>query len=600
VERIREGIEPRSANELIQARIDGRLSRRDLVRRATALGFAAPVIATMLHATSDYAFGAPNPRRAPGAVAAQDATSGTVPATAPTVPEGTPREGGTLVVSTTSEPDTLHPWLTQLVTTADVYAAVSASLLAYDSSQQLIPVLATGFEISDDALTYTFALRQGVTWHNGDPFTAQDFIDSQQMRTNPDFGAWFIQGWENIVDMRVEGETNLVLTINEVFAPFLSYVAPGDLCPSAAIAKGVDAFTEEFNRTPYGTGPFELVEWTAGEQIVLERYDGYYGTRPTLDRIVYRIVPDDNTQLVQLRTGEIQVAASSGTIAANRVDEALEIEGIQILEHLTQDWQHLDLKNIGFLLETPVRQALDFATPSQLIIDQLLQGRAVPCIGDQAPGTWAHNPNIQPRPYDLEQAKALLDGVGLVPNADGVRERDGVPFEMELWFVAGTTLDEQISQVIAESWNSIGVKTEVFSQDISTIWGPDGYQFNEKMTACLYTWTNSVDPDDIFYWHSSQIPATPDGTGGNVQAYFNPYNFQAEIDDLTSRAARITDQEERKVLYWQIQELLHEEVPCIFIYWPKAFSAAATNLGGFWPSAFNFLTWNAQDWYLTE
>src|SRR5688572_6232763 len=170
-ERIRAGLDPRTANELIQARIDGRLSRRDLVRRATALGFAAPVIGTMLHATSDYAFGAPNPRRAPGAVWTQDATGGTVPATAPTAPAGTPQEGGTLVVATTSEPDTLHPWLTQLVTTGDVLSPVTIGLFDYDSNQQLIPLLATGFEVSDDGLTYSFALRTDATLHNGAPVT---------------------------------------------------------------------------------------------------------------------------------------------------------------------------------------------------------------------------------------------------------------------------------------------------------------------------------------------------------------------------------------------------------------------------------------------
>jgi peptide/nickel transport system substrate-binding protein len=120
------------------------------------------------------------------------------------------------------------------------------------------------------------------------------------------------------------------------------------------------------------------------------------------------------------------------------------------------------------------------------------------------------------------------------------------------------------------------------------------------MTACLYSWSNGNDPDNMFYWHSSQIPDSPTGSGGNLPAYFHEYNFQAEIDDLTSRAAVETDQEVRKELYWQIQELLHEEVPVIFIYWSKAFPAAATNVGGYWPSAFTNLLWNAQDWYLTE
>jgi peptide/nickel transport system substrate-binding protein len=555
------------------------------------------MIGVMLHCTSDDAFGAPNPARPDHSGRRQDGA--TLPADAPTAPTGTPVEGGVLVAGTTREPDTLHPWLTQLVTTDDVFTGVIEGFFSYDSTQMLVPQLATGFEVSDDGLTYTFALRPGVTWHTGDPFTPQDVVDSWNMRLNPDFGAFSIEGWSSIGDIAVDGE-RVVITLSEFLASFISYVGVGYLCPSAAIAAGPQAFKEAFSREPYGTGPFRFVAWKPGEQIELERYDGYWGEPARLERIVYRFLPDDSTQLVQLRTGEIQLGGGSGGISANRVDEALEIDGIQLVEYSSQSWQHFDLKNIGFLRETKVRQALDFATPTQQIIDQLLQGRAFPSIGDQAPGTWAHNPNVQPRPYDVEQAKALLDEVGLAPNGDGVRERDGVAFEVEIWGLAGDALDEQICQVVAQSWNSIGVKSEVFLQDISTIWGPEGYQFTDKMTACLYTWTNTNDPDDKYYWHSESIPTSPTGTGGNLVAYFFPFTFQLEIDDLTERARLTADQDERKALYWQIQELLHEEVPNIFLYWPKEFAAVTTILGGFWPSAYNSLMWNAGSWYLTE
>ncbi|HLM23253.1 MAG TPA: ABC transporter substrate-binding protein, partial [Propionibacteriaceae bacterium] len=272
---------------------------------------------------------------------------------------------------------------------------------------------------------------------------------------------------------------------------------------------------------------------------------------------------------------------------------------------------HIDLKQWDHLRMTKVRQALDFATPSQDIIDKLLNGRALPSIADQAPGSWAHNPNIQPRPYDLEQAKALLAEAGLTAGADGVLEGpvptddpnvgDGEvkPLDIELWFTSGSTENERICQVIAQSWNSIGVKTTVLNQDVSTIWGPEGYQFTEKMTGCIYSWFNSNDPSDRYYWHSSQIPETPTGTGGNLPAYFHEYSFQDQIDELTDAGDATTDQEARKEIYWQIQELLHEEVPVIFIYWEKAFPAVVPNLGGFWPSPFNYLMWNANEWYLT-
>lgn len=593
-----DGVEPTEINGLIQARIDGKISRRDLIRRATRLGIAAPVVGIMLHATSDYAFGAPNPARSPLAARAQDKQ--TIPATQPTAPEGTPQDGGTVVYGAISEPDTMHPWVTQLLTTNDIYTAVNEKLLQYDSTQTMQPALAESYQISEDGLTYTFALRQGVKWHDGTDFTAQDFIDSWKMIMNPDFGAWSQLGFDKITDAHADG-TNLVVVTSEPYAPFLSYVAAETvLCPSSAMAAGAQEFKEAFGRSLIGTGPMKFIEWKSGESITLERNPDYWGGAPKLDQIIVTFLPDDNTQLVQLRTGEIQLVGGDGALSANRVDEALGIDGIIILENTTLGWNHLDLKNIDFLREQNVRLALDYATPTQDIIDKILKGRATRSIGDVAPGTPYFNDQIQPRPYDPEKAKQLLDEAGLVAGDGGVRERDGKKFEMELWATTGSSQTEQIIQVIAKSWNDIGVKTEAKFEDVSTIWGPEGYQFTDKMTACSYSWFNSNDPDDMFYWHSSQIPTSPTGTGGNLPAYFFPFNFQAEIDDLTSRAAAETDQAARIDLYKQIQVLLYDQAAVIFMYWGKDFPAVTTKLGGYWPSAYNRLLWNVKDWYLVQ
>ena len=605
-----QGPDLESVNGLIQARIDGVISRRNLIRRAAAIGIAAPVVSVMLHATSDMAFGAPSPGR-PNTVRRLAQDGGTVPADAPTAPEGEPQTGGTLTVGTNSDPDTLHPYVTQLLTSSDLLWGIQDPLMDYDSTQQYIPKLATAFAISDDGLTYTFDLREGVQFHNGDAFSGEDVVAVWNIIMNPDFGAWNQSGWDKIEDITVDGN-QVVMTTGGVYAPFLSYVAAGTvMVPKSAIEAGIDSFKQDFGRAPVGTGPFQFVEWVPQQQIVVERFDGYWGEPAILDQIIYRIVPDDNTKLVQLRTGEIQLVGSDGALSATRVDEALGIEGLTVLEHSSQSWNHIDLKVFDFLRMTKVRQALDFATPTQQIVDELLLGRAIVSVADQAPGSWAYNPNIEPRPYDLEQAKALLAEAGLTPGPEGVLQGpiptddpqvgDGEvkPFDMEIWFLSGNSVSERIAQVIAQSWSSIGVRTSVLNQDISTMWGPEGPAFTEKMNGILYSWVNGNDPTNAFYWNSSSIPSSPTGSGGNYPPYFFPFNFQEEIDALTDAGDATTDQEERREIYWQIQELLHEEVPVIFIYWEKTFPAAYNTIGGFWPSAFNYLLWNAQEWYLT-
>src|SRR5262245_44571724 len=193
-----------SVNGLIQARIDGVISRRPLLRRAAAIGIAPPVVGVMMHATSDMAFAAPSSGRS-RTTNRLDQTGTTVPADAPTAPEGQAKPGGTLTAGTYSEPDTLHPFVTQTVTAGDVLTGIVESLLEYDSHQQLVPMLATAYEISGDGLTYTFDLREGVKFHSGETFSGDDVIATWKIIMNPDFGAFNQNGWDKVSDIKADG-----------------------------------------------------------------------------------------------------------------------------------------------------------------------------------------------------------------------------------------------------------------------------------------------------------------------------------------------------------------------------------------------------------
>jgi peptide/nickel transport system substrate-binding protein len=643
IPQFRGAIDPESLNdinEVIQARIDGGISRRQLIKRATQLGIAAPVVGVMLHATSDMAFGQPSSGRDRTITLMQD--TGTKEVTGPTQPAGTPKEGGVLVASTIEEPDTLNVWTTMLVTGFDVCVGIFEGLLQYDSNQQMVPRLADSFEISADGLTYTWKLKSGITFHNGEPFNAQTVASNWRAIMTPEYGAWSQLGWDQITAVDTPDEGTVVMTTTEPYAPFVSYVGGGswiipasitDPAPPVAVAatpegaaatpvasvpeSAIEAF-KALGRNPIGTGPFKFDEWKSKEQISLSRYDGYWGSKAKLDQIIYRINPDDNTQLVQLRTGEAQMAAGSGAVGSARLDEVLKYGTVDVYERPNMSWNHLDLKQLDFLRITKVRQALDFATPTQDIIDKIMKGRVVRAVADQAPITAVYNPNVQPRPYDLDMAKQLLAEAGLTQNGDGIWEgptptpskdidpntdRGGPvkPFEMQFWYLSGDSTTQQIAQVIVQSWNSIGIKTEAKSEDVSTIWGPEGYQWEpEHMTACMYSWSNSNDPDNAYYWNSSQIPPDPTGAGGNALCYFYPFSFQDKVDEMTEAGARETDPEKRKAIYMELQQLIADEVPCIFLWWSKDYSAIMPTIGGFWPSPFNNLFWNAQDWYLAE
>ncbi|MCA9858123.1 MAG: peptide ABC transporter substrate-binding protein [Thermomicrobiales bacterium] len=602
-----------SVDDIVQARIDKRISRRQLIERAGQLGFAAAVTGIMLRATGDVQ-AAPNGGQGPALMRRQD--GGTVPVEGPTAPEGTRVEGGTLLLGGNSEPDTLHPYLTQLMVGFDMFSAPMEGLLALDENLMPVPRLATEYSISDDGLSYTFTLREGVTWHNGEDFVADDVVNTWKVVNDPEFGTYNTFGWDSVVDVTAsEDGTQVTISTEEPYAPFISLTGIAPIVPSSAVADPA-AFATDFGRVLTGTGPFKLEEWVPQQQISFVRNDDYWGETAILDRMIFRIVPDDNTVLVQLRTGEIQVASSASALSAIRVNEALGIEGISILENPGPAWQHFDLKIIDHLRDPRVRQALDYATPKQQIIEQLLENMVLPSSADTTPGTWAWDPDLPPTPYDPDKARALLEEAGLT-FADGVwsgptptpevdidvlTDKSGpvMPLEIEMWTTSGETQNELVMQVVAQAWEQIGVKTEQKFEDVSTIWGPEGYQFTEKMTAGLYAWFNSSDPDNTWYWSSQYIPDTPTGSGGNVQSFFFPFNFQDEIDAIIDPAVAELDQETRREAYFASQKLLNEQVPTIFLYWYKLFSAVTNQLGGFYPTTFNSLFWNANEWYLTE
>lgn len=598
-----------SVDAMVQARIDRRITRRQLIERAGQLGIGAAVVGIMLNATGDA-------EAAPGAGGRNEQFlrqgGEPIPVTGPTAPEGTMLEGGTLVIGGNEEPDTLHPYLTQLMIGFDMFSAAMEGLLAQDENLGFLPKLATEYSISDDGLTYTFTLREGVKFHNGEDFVADDVINTWKIVNDPEFGTYNTFGLDSVVDVsKSDDGKQVIFRTEEPYAPFLSLTGIAPIVPSSAVTDP-QKFATDYGLTLVGTGPFKLEERVPQQQISFVRFDDYWGEKAHLDKLIYKIAPDDNTLLVQLRTGEIQLSG----VGAIRVKEALAIEGVSVLEVPSAAWKHFDLKIIDHLRVPQVRQALAYATPSQQIIEQLLENRALPCAADTSPNTWAWDPDLPPTPYDPDKAKSLLEEAGLT-FADGVwsgptpTPRDDVdvltdrggpvkPLEIELWAPSGDKQTELIMQVVAQAWGQIGVKTEQKFEDVSTIFGPEGYQFTEKMTAGLYSWFNSSDPDNTWYWSSQYIPETPDGSGGNVQCYFFHFNFQDEIDSIIDPAVVELDQEKRRVAYFASQKLLNEQAPCVFIYWNKLYSAASNKLGGYLPTTFNSLFWNAADWYLVE
>lgn len=509
-----------------------------------------------------------------------------------TDPVGVPSPDGSVVIGATREPDSLHPWEPGPGIATDILAGVSEGLFAYNAHGKLQPALATSVSLAEDGVTYVFELRDGVQFHDGSPFSGEDVRAAWNARLDGGWSPAATLGWERVASMEIDRST-LTIRTTEPYAPFLSTVAITPIVPASALKEGADAFRELYRERPVGTGPFAVSSWKAGDRIRLERFADWWGGKPHLERIDIRFSRDADALGAGLASGDIDLAAAVPLPAMAATAKA---QGVTVWKHLTPNWQHLDLKQIGFLRETPVRQALDFATPRRRIVSDLLGGNATPAFADQMPGSWAYAEDLEARPFDPVRARDLLAGAGFAPGRDGILARDGEPFRIELWGVAGDPLAEAVLTTIAAEWANLGISTLIRTAPPAALWGPMGYQFTDRMTACLYTWTNGPDPDDLFYWHSSQIPSSPTAPGGNVAAFFHPYAFQDRLDDLTARGASTLDVDKRAAIYRELQALLREEAAAIFLYWEHAFPASRNDIAGFWPNPTAGLLWNAARW----
>jgi peptide/nickel transport system substrate-binding protein len=501
-----------------------------------------------------------------------------------------------LVIGTTEEPDTLNPQLTQLVTADNVLSGVMEGLIDHDSKERIVYRLATSYNVSKNGLVYTWHLRHGVKFQNGQLFTAKDVVATWHMIMNKKFGAYSTDGWNEITRMATPNPYTVVMYTKEKFAPFVVDVGGSYLPPRTELAKGVKYYQQKFSRHPIGTGPFQFVKWQSGNDIVLQRYAGYWGQKARLQTITFKIVPKDNTLMVQLKTGEVQMTDSLGP---DRYATIKQMPNVRPVVRPSLSWYHIDLKNYGFLREDKVRVALAYATPVQKIIDRLTFGKALPSPTDITPGTWAHDPNVKLYPYDLNKAASLFAADGFKKGSDGLLAKNGQKLTVEYWIPSGEQLTSQVMQVVAASWKQVGVDVSQHQQDINSIWGPNGYQFSKKMTAGAYSWFNNDDPDDRFYWNSANIPKTPTGTGGDAPEYFYKYPWQSQIDTLTNEGAHTIDQAARKKIYWKIQVLLHQHEPVIFMYSLDLIYASPKNLQGFDPSAYTSLLSTAQTWHFS-
>ncbi|MCP1168583.1 ABC transporter substrate-binding protein [Limimaricola litoreus] len=459
---------------------------------------------------------------------------------------------GVLVVGQIAEPKALDPAAVTAVNDFRILMNVYDGLVRYkDGTLEVEPALATDWEISEDGTEYTFTLREGVTFHDGSSFDAEAVkfnFDRMLDESHPyyDTGPFPLSFFFSAIEeVEVVDPTTVKFVLNEPYAPFLSNLAyPTGLIVSPA---AVEEHGSEFGRNPSGTGPFKFAEWRPNEAVVVEANPDYWDGAPQLEAVVFRPITDASTRTAEMLAGGIDLMVEVPPVALSQ----FEGESYQLHEQAGPHLWFLILNaKEGPFADKLVRQAANYAIDKEAIVNEVLEGTAEVAAGPTPPAfAWAYNEDLEPYPYDPEKARELIAEAG----AEGA--------ELTFYVTEGGSgmLDPvAMGTAIQADLEAVGFDVTIETYEWNTFLGEVNPGLEGKADMAEMAWMTN-DPDTLPFL-ALRSEAFPDQGGFNSGYYSNP-----KVDELLEQARRATDQEERARLYKEMQEIVHEDAPWVFV-----------------------------------
>lgn len=459
----------------------------------------------------------------------------------------------TLVVGQIAEPNALDPHTVTAVNDFRILVNIYDGLVRFqDGSLAVEPALATDWEISEDGTVYTFELREGVTFHDGTPFNAEAVkfnFDRMLDESHPyyDTGPFPLSFYFSAIqETRVIDEYTVQLVLAEPFAPLMSNLAyPTGLLVSPT---AVETHGEAFGRNPVGTGAFQFVEWQSNTSVTVEANEDYWDGPVGVQQVVFRPITDSNTRVTEMLSGGldlmVEVPPDSVQVFEQR-DEFSMYE--QAGPHL---WFLILNLREGPFTNKAMRQAVNYAIDKEGLVDNVLQGTATVADSPIPPAfDWAYNEDLDPYPYDPERAQELIQEAGYAGE------------ELVFYVTEGGSgmLDPvPMGTAIQADMEAVGLNVSIETYEWNTFLGRVNPGLEGKADMAQMAWMTN-DPDTLPFL-ALRTEAWPEEGGFNSGYYSNP-----EVDELLAQARRSTDQAERARLYREVQAIVYDDAPWVFV-----------------------------------
>jgi peptide/nickel transport system substrate-binding protein len=637
--------------ELFRLASARRLSRREVMRRGLALGLSAPVLGGLLaacggdddddggdaaaptatgaggagqatapttDATATVASDAPTPTRANIATNATATPGGTSDVTPWYIDDhpGPPQPGGTAVYLLYEEPDSMNYVGGQTSIAGQVSTTIIEPLAENGPDGSWVPILAEEIPtlenggVSEDLLTITWKLREGVLWHDGEPFTADDvkFTWEAAISSSSAIGAEY----DKIASIDTPDDLTVVISYSEFNVAYIDQFPA--VLPRHATGDVESMLDWEFNRAPIGTGPFKWGEWESGSHVtVLKNEDYREEGKPYLDQIDFLIIPAEESRTAMMLEGDAHVMLWPSDLAL------AEFEGSETAKvRLSPGIWTLALR---FNLSKPfdddpgvepphplfgdvrVREAIALAMDRERIVNEVLEGR--PTLMESLFGVGWMQCEVEPFAYDPDAAAALLDEAGFPLGPDGIRvaqgamyAEDGTKFEFTCNGYTGFSPNELAQLAVQEDLAKVGITMNIENQDFAIIfgtWADDAPRQTGDFDVLFYDGGFRIEPHQAIRraFHPTQVPSEELQSGQNFWRW-----VREDVGEWIDAAGATPDIEKRREAYCMVADAMREDVVNIPILQFSEGNAYSTRIHGFTVSAWEWSTWDAENWWL--
>jgi peptide/nickel transport system substrate-binding protein len=508
--------------------------------------------------------------------------------------EGEPTQGGILRIGTTDGYDSINPFVAFSAQSYSTFIDIYPELVQYDANFEWEGDWAETWETSADGLTWTFHLKPGGKWSDGTPLTAEDAVWTGEtiLKYADGPAANLAPFLEHVESLEAPDENTLVITYAKPIGNVLPqlqqfFVLPKHIWEKYAVGDGKEMkqYLPQNDLPIVSGGQYVLTKYDKKGTTILERNPGFYGTPPNADAIGIQWFANSDAMVTAFQSGELDLISAPLTAVAALEDnpdvELIEAEGFQINNFIFNS--NPKKPENRELLDPKVREAFAHAMNREEMIEVVYAGHAQPVASIVAPvaGEWM-NPNLEPEEYDLDLANQILDDLGYTRGSDGIRMANGHRMSYEI--ITPDSLDgiNRAFEIVKTSLAEIGVEVTQNSLDSTTafeeIGAPDWEYLNFDLS--MWDWVGYLDPNFVL----SVVNCNQYG-GWSDTGYCNP-----EYDRLYKEQAGTFDEEKRREIVWELQEILYRDKPYIQLAVLDIITAHSKNWAGFLPGSLDAYT----------